>query len=51
MRHIKWLDAEIDILDAEIKQRLRQDDTLAAKRKLLDKVKGIGPVTQATLLI
>ncbi|ESN47116.1 hypothetical protein L362_04652 [Enterobacter sp. MGH 16] len=51
MRHIKWLDAEIDILDAEIKLRLRQDDTLAMKRKLLDKVKGIGPITQATLLI
>lgn len=51
MRHIKWLDAEIDILDAEIKQRLRQDDTLAMKRKLLDKVKGIGPIAQATLLI
>jgi len=51
MRHIRWLDAEIDILDAEIKQRLRQDDTLAMKRKLLDKVKGIGPITQATLLI
>ncbi|MGG1968215.1 IS110 family transposase [Enterobacter hormaechei] len=49
MRHIKWLDAEIDILDAEIKLRLRQDDTLAMKRKLLDKVKGIGPITQATL--
>ena len=51
MRHIRWLDAEIDILDAEIKQRLRQDDTLAMKRKLLDKVKGIGPIIQATLLI
>lgn len=51
MRHIRWLDAEIDILDAEIKQRLRRDDTLAMKRKLLDKVKGIGPITQATLLI
>ncbi|HDS4679303.1 TPA: IS110 family transposase [Enterobacter ludwigii] len=51
MRHIRWLDAEIDILDAEIKQRLRQDGTLAMKRKLLDKVKGIGPITQATLLI
>jgi transposase len=51
MRHIEWLDFEIDILDAEIKQRLRQDDELAAKRLLLDKVKGIGPITQATLLI
>jgi len=51
MRHIEWLDVEINMLDAEIKQRLRQDDDLAAKRLLLDKVKGIGPITQATLLI
>ncbi|WP_223510249.1 transposase [Rahnella sp. GSA61A] len=35
MRHIEWLDVEIDVLDAEIKQRLRQDDDLAAKRLLL----------------
>ncbi|WP_310608140.1 transposase [Buttiauxella brennerae] len=51
MRHIGWLNAEIDILDKEIKQRLRQDATLAAKRQVLEKVKGIGPVTQAAILI
>ncbi|WP_194208719.1 IS110 family transposase [Superficieibacter sp. 1612_C1] len=50
-RHIEWLGVEIDMLDAEIKQRLRQDETLAEKRRLLEKVKGIGPITQATLLI
>ncbi|BEU80999.1 IS110 family transposase (plasmid) [Enterobacter asburiae] len=50
-RHIEWLNMEIDILDTEIKQRLRQDETLTAKRRLLEKVKGIGPVTQAAILV
>lgn len=49
--HIEWLRNEIIRLDYEIKKRLHETDSLRGKRELLWNVKGIGPVTQAPLLI
>ncbi|EAA2780625.1 IS110 family transposase [Salmonella enterica] len=49
-KHIAWLNAEINALDLEIKARLKESEELTIRRKLLDSVKGIGPVTQAVLL-
>ncbi|MGD9427163.1 transposase [Pantoea sp. NSTU24] len=48
--HIAWLNSQIDILDKEIKYQLNQNAALFAKRKMLEKVKGVGPVTQAAIL-
>ncbi len=48
--HIVWLNSQIDTLDQEIKYRLNQVAALSPKRKMLEKVKGIGPVTQAAIL-
>lgn len=50
MEHIAWLNAQIDTLDKEIKDQLSQNAALSPKRKMLEKVKGIGPVTQAAIL-
>lgn len=49
--HIVWLDEQIDILDKEIKMQLINNAALSPKRKMLEKVKGIGPITQAAILI
>lgn len=49
--HIAWLSLQIDTLDQEIKYQLNQNAALSPKRKMLEKVKGIGPVTQAAILI
>ncbi|HCO1252242.1 TPA: IS110 family transposase [Escherichia coli] len=49
-KHIAWLNVEINALDHEIKLRLKESEELTIRRKLLDSVKGIGPVTQAVLL-
>ncbi|WP_210450360.1 IS110 family transposase [Pantoea ananatis] len=48
--HIAWLDMQIDSLDKEVKFQLSQSVALSSKRKILEKVKGIGPVTQAAIL-
>ncbi|WP_210509844.1 transposase, partial [Pantoea ananatis] len=48
--HIAWLDIQIDSLDKEVKIKLSQSVALSSKRKILEKVKGIGPVTQAAIL-
>lgn len=48
--HIAWLNVQIEALDKEIKDQLNQNAALSPKRKLLEKVKGIGPVTQAAIL-
>ncbi|KEY40166.1 IS110 family transposase [Pantoea agglomerans] len=48
--HIAWLSLQIDTLDQEIKYQLNQNAALSPKRKMLEKVKGIGPVTQAAIL-
>lgn len=50
MEHIAWLNVQIDTLDKEIKDQLSQNAALSPKRKMLEKVKGIGPVTQAAIL-
>ncbi|WP_397324966.1 IS110 family transposase [Pantoea agglomerans] len=47
---IARLTVQIDIIDQEIKYQLNQNDVLSPKRKILEKVKGIGPVTQAAIL-
>ena len=48
--HIAWLNVQIDALDKEIKDQLNQNAALYPKRKMLETVKGIGPVTQAAIL-
>jgi transposase len=48
--HIAWLNVQIDALDKEIKDQLNQNAALSPKRKMLETVKGIGPVTQAAIL-
>ncbi|WP_367144503.1 IS110 family transposase [Pantoea stewartii] len=48
--HIAWLNVQIDALDKEIKDQLNQNPALSSKRKMLESVKGIGPVTQAAIL-
>ncbi|MCP1204198.1 IS110 family transposase [Pantoea sp. B550] len=48
--HIALLNSQIDTLDQEIKYQLNQNTALSTKRKMLEKVKGIGPVTQAAIL-
>ncbi|WP_145033593.1 IS110 family RNA-guided transposase [Pantoea ananatis] len=48
--HIAWLNVQIDTLDKELKDKLNQNAALYSKRKMLEKVKGIGPVTQAAIL-
>ncbi|OWS75204.1 hypothetical protein CBW22_13085 [Pantoea sp. VS1] len=48
--HIAWLNLQIATLDQEIKYQLNQNAALSTKRKMLEKVKGIGPVTQAAIL-
>ena len=50
VEHIAWLNVQIDVLDKEIKDQLNQNAALSPKRKMLEKVKGIGPVTQAAIL-
>lgn len=48
--HIAWLNSQIDTLHQEIKYQLNQNTALSPKRKMLETVKGIGPVTQAVIL-
>lgn len=48
--HIGWLNVQIDALDKKIKYQLNHNAALSPKRKMLERVKGIGPVTQAAIL-
>lgn len=48
--HIACLNVQIDALDKEIKDQLNQNAAFSPKRKMLETVKGIGPVTQAAIL-
>ncbi len=50
MEHITWLNVQIEAIDKEIKNKLNQNAALFPKRRVLEKVKGIGPVTQAAIL-
>lgn len=49
-RHIDWLTNEIKTMDRRIKTQLKSSEELEAKVELLSTVKGVGPVTIATLL-
>jgi transposase len=48
--HIACLNVQMDALDKEIKDQLNQNAAFSPKRKMLETVKGIGPVTQAAIL-
>ncbi|RBQ33750.1 IS110 family transposase [Rahnella aquatilis] len=50
-KHIAWLSTEISELEDELRIRIKESNSLTERRKLLETVKGIGPVTQAALLI
>ena len=49
-RHLLWLDREIAAIEAEIRSHLKAEAQLARKAKLLQTIKGIGPVTATILL-
>lgn len=48
--HLRWLDAAIGAVDAEIAAAIANTPELAGQAKLLRSVPGVGPVTLATLL-
>ena len=49
-RHIAWLDAEIEDLEADLDQRVRSNALWSEKDELLQSVTGVGPVTSHELL-
>lgn len=49
-RHIAWLDHEIDILEARIRNAIETSARLAGAARLLRSIPGIGPVAATTLL-
>jgi transposase len=49
--HVDWLGKEIDKLDVDLTAALRSSPAWRAKDELLRTMKGIGPLTSATLLI
>ena len=48
--HLTWLDAEINRIECEIKQRIDDDPTLKGKRELLDSIPGVGERTISVVL-
>ena len=50
MAHISWLTQQIDEVDKDISKLIQATPSWKAKEELLTSVKGIGPVTAATLL-
>ena len=48
--HIAWLETELDKLDQDLHDRLRNSPVWREKEDLLRSVKGVGPVTATTLL-
>jgi transposase len=48
--HIAWLTQQIDTIDQEIATFIQDSPSWKAKEEILTSVKGIGPVTAATLL-
>jgi transposase len=50
-RHVAWLDEEIAALLAAIDQRIASDLELAARRKLLRTVPGVGPMVSRVLVV
>lgn len=49
-RHLAWLCAEIDALDAAIREAIDAEPTLRKAERRLRSVPGVGPVAAATLL-
>lgn len=48
--HIEWLQEEIDVLEQDLRRRIKGSPLWWAKTKLMQSAKGIGPVVSATLL-
>jgi transposase len=48
--HIRWLEAELDRVDSELDQTIRQSPIWREEEDLLKSVPGIGPVISRTLL-
>lgn len=48
--HIRWLEAELDRVDSELDQSIRQSPIWREQEDLLKSVPGIGPVISRTLL-
>lgn len=49
-RHIDWLNAEVDALDADIASSIHATPAMAKQAEKMAAIKGVGPVTVATLL-
>ncbi len=49
-RHIAWLTKEVGKLDKQIAALLKEDEALHRQSQQLQSMKGVGPVTAATLL-
>lgn len=50
VQHIEWLEQQIAFFDDDISSFIQASPTWKAKEQILTSVKGIGPVTAATLL-
>lgn len=50
LKHITFLEEEVEILEKKIKALIRSDMVMEAKKKVLVKFKGIGDVTAAAML-
>lgn len=48
--HIRWLEAELDRVDSELDQSIRQSPIWREQEDLLKSVPGIGPIVSRTLL-
>lgn len=49
-KHIAWLDKQIEEIDRDLNQRLRESDVWRAKDDLLRSIPGVGTVTTLTML-
>jgi transposase len=49
-KHIAWLDKQIDDVDRDLTQRLRESEVWRAKDDLLQSIPGVGSVTTRTML-
>lgn len=48
--HLRFLDGQVDSLDAAIRAQIETDDILAAANSRLQQVPGVGPLVAATLI-
>ena len=49
-RHIDWLDQEVELLEEQIQEAVEADVEMADQARRMKDIKGVGPVTIATLL-